>query len=296
MKQDATLMTISHILKEDIDLINFNEDLILINSNNPNLPFRHPFKFNGIIIGFAIDGSFPGYVNLQNIILSPKQLIICTPGDILQLGSITSGRAIIIAISLDFISELNIRVRLNELMTNFLKCGKGPIFDLTDENMNDLIEISKLLEKNILSSGIYKKDILVNITSTYVYTIGQLLNEYLNSIKEENNITTKRSSTIFIQFMDLLNQYHQTERSIGFYADKLCLTTKYFAALIKNISGINATDYINKFVILEAKSLLKYSDKSIQEISNTLNFPNQSFFGKYFKRHTGMTPGEYKAL
>ena len=181
-------------------------------------------------------------------------------------------------------------------MTNFLKCGKGPIFDLTDENMNDLIEISKLLEKNILSSGIYKKDILVNITSTYVYTIGQLLNEYLNSIKEENNITTKRSSTIFIQFMDLLNQYHQTERSIGFYADKLCLTTKYFAALIKNISGINATDYINKFVILEAKSLLKYSDKSIQEISNTLNFPNQSFFGKYFKRHTGMTPGEYKAL
>ena len=74
------------------------------------------------------------------------------------------------------------------------------------------------------------------------------------------------------------------------------LSPKYFTTLIKKASGQTAADWINHYVILEAKNLLKYSTMNVQEIAYSLNFPNQSFFGKYFKHHTGMTPSQYNRL
>ena len=82
---------------------------------------------------------------------------------------------------------------------------------------------------------------------------------------------------------------------IGFYARQLCITPKYLTTLIKRISGQSVSEWIDNYVILEAKTLLKYSTMSIQEIAYYLNFPNQSFFGSYFKRNTGMSPSQYKA-
>ncbi|MFQ6940936.1 MAG: helix-turn-helix domain-containing protein [Alistipes finegoldii] len=76
---------------------------------------------------------------------------------------------------------------------------------------------------------------------------------------------------------------------------RLCITPKYLTTLIKRISGQSVSEWIDNYVILEAKTLLKYSTMSIQEIAYYLNFPNQSFFGSYFKRNTGMSPSQYKA-
>mgnify|MGYP002942986293 CR=1 FL=1 len=84
------------------------------------------------------------------------------------------------------------------------------------------------------------------------------------------------------------------QRSVGFYAGQLNLTPKYLTTLIKRISGLSVSEWIDNYVILEAKTLLKYSNMSVQEIAYYLNFPNQSFFGKYFKNHTGMTPTAYR--
>ena len=81
---------------------------------------------------------------------------------------------------------------------------------------------------------------------------------------------------------------------MGFYARQLCITPKYLTTLIKRISGLSVSEWIDNYVIIEAKTLLKYSTMSIQEIAYCLNFPNQSFFGKYFRSHTGMTPSAYR--
>ncbi|MBQ2297918.1 MAG: AraC family transcriptional regulator, partial [Bacteroidaceae bacterium] len=85
-------------------------------------------------------------------------------------------------------------------------------------------------------------------------------------------------------------------RSITFYADKLCISPKYLSSVVHSVSGKYATDWINQCVILEAKNMLKKEGASIKDVSNYLNFANQSFFAKYFKQHTGYTPKEYKAL
>ena len=81
---------------------------------------------------------------------------------------------------------------------------------------------------------------------------------------------------------------------MSFYARQLNITPKYLSSVVKEVSGKTAAKWIDESVILEAKSLLKYSGMSIQEIAYCLNFPNQSFFGKYFRSHTGMTPSAYR--
>lgn len=94
--------------------------------------------------------------------------------------------------------------------------------------------------------------------------------------------------------MSELTKHYMQERSVGFYAGQLHLTPKYLTTIIRKTSGRTAAEWIDDYVVLEAKNLLKYSTMSIQEIAYCLNFPNQSFFGKYFRNHTGMPPSAYR--
>ncbi len=126
--------------------------------------------------------------------------------------------------------------------------------------------------------------------------ISKILTERAGASTDRRGSVSQRNREVFVRFMDLLDQYHQIERSVAFYADKLFITPKYLSSIVKKVSGENALEWINRYVVLEAKSLLMHSDKSIQEVAYALNFPNPSFFGKYFKHHTGMSPGEYKEL
>ena len=103
-----------------------------------------------------------------------------------------------------------------------------------------------------------------------------------------------REELYFKQFMSLLNKHYITDRSVMFYADKMHLSPKYLSAVVKKVSGQTPSNWIDGLVIMEAKNLLKYSEMNIQEIAYMMNFPNQSFFGKYFKQRTGMTPSAYR--
>jgi AraC-like DNA-binding protein len=84
------------------------------------------------------------------------------------------------------------------------------------------------------------------------------------------------------------------ERGIGFYADKLCHTPKYLSTTIKEVSGKLAGEWIDDYVMLEAKVLLKSTNMTVQQTSERLNFATQSHFGTYFKRLAGVSPKEYK--
>ena len=91
-----------------------------------------------------------------------------------------------------------------------------------------------------------------------------------------------------------LDEDFKTQREIGFYADKLCVTSKYLSTMLKQETGMTALDWIEKHVVLYAKSCLSSTSMSIQEISDELDFPSQSVFGKYFKRVEGMSPKAYR--
>ncbi len=96
------------------------------------------------------------------------------------------------------------------------------------------------------------------------------------------------------EFIQLVHEYHRSERTVAFYADKLFISPKYLSLIIKETLGRSAAEIIDDYVILEAKNLLRFSGKNIQQVSYELNFPNQSSFGKYFKHLTGFSPSEYQ--
>lgn len=96
------------------------------------------------------------------------------------------------------------------------------------------------------------------------------------------------------QFLMLVQQHFRKERFLDFYADKLEVTAKHLSRTVKKQTGFTAVEWIERYVILEAKVLLKSSNLNIQQISDELNFPSQSFFGKYFKKQTGQSPKEFR--
>ena len=106
--------------------------------------------------------------------------------------------------------------------------------------------------------------------------------------------TASRQDKIFHQFLRLVNLYGLRERKIEFYADKLCVTPNHLGAVIKKASGLTVMQWLNRHAIQKAKVLLRYSDLPVWEVAERMNFANPSFFSKFFKGETGMTPGEYR--
>lgn len=104
-----------------------------------------------------------------------------------------------------------------------------------------------------------------------------------------------RKEELFIRFIHLIHNFCPKERKVGFYADKLHITSRYLSSITQNVADKSAKYIIDKHAIQRIKIMLKYSNMSIQDISYELNFPDQSFFARYFKKHTGMTPLEYRA-
>ena len=94
--------------------------------------------------------------------------------------------------------------------------------------------------------------------------------------------------------MKLLEQNFRTERRVGWYAEQLCITPKYLSETVKQVSRLTPNEWIDNYVILEIRVLLKNSTRSIKEIAMEMNFPNQSFLGKFFKERVGMSPSEYR--
>lgn len=136
----------------------------------------------------------------------------------------------------------------------------------------------------------FRTEVVQHLVTAILYDIRYMLDQKQTATHSRFS----RQEEIFKRFITLVNEHGKRERNISFYADKLCLTPHYLSTVIRETSGQTVMQWINQAVILEAKVLLKHSDMLIFQISDELNFPNPSFFSKFFKRMTGMTPAEYQ--
>lgn len=119
-------------------------------------------------------------------------------------------------------------------------------------------------------------------------------NSLYHRYSELQDMAKHRNQTIIDRFLYLVNTHAVKEHRLSFYASKMCLTERYLGTIIRQESGVTAKEWIDRAIILRIKVELKHTDKTILQISDDLNFPNASFFSKYFKRLTGMTPAEYR--
>ena len=113
-------------------------------------------------------------------------------------------------------------------------------------------------------------------------------------VEQQGTKSQTRADVIFANFIRLLEQHFRQERRVSWYAEQLCITPKYLSEIVKQVSKRTPNEWIDNYVILEIRVLLKNSTKSIKEIAEELQFPNQSFLGKYFKEHIGVSPSLYR--
>lgn len=269
-------------------------ECIAANSASEMEIFRFPSRLNALIIGVGTEGETSLTSNLQEFRLKKDSLFIFSPKHILQVQSNNRFKAHLIVIAPDFLKRINIDTK--RMMPLFLQFGSLPSMELTHAESQSLRSFISMVEQELKGSETdFSSEIIGGLIATTIYKVGDILTHYLTEHPEVDSPIHNRAEEYFRQFTELLGEHYKHERSVGFYARQLCITPKYLTTLIKRISGKSVSEWIDNYVILEAKTLLKYSNMSVQEIAYYLNFPNQSFFGSYFKRNAGMSPSQYKA-
>lgn len=233
--------------------------------------------------------------NNQVYELQPGDVYIHTPSSYVHLLSHSSDvKGILVKTTLDVVFPILSKVNLPNLMT----LRSAPCFRLTPEQNRGIERFTRLaLEKydhylqcttDALRDVLYHQ--LIALSEAYAF---ELVKCYLEA-RSNTQPSVSRRSDVFQNFMLSLTRNFKRERRARFYAGEQHISTRYLCALIKEESGTGVSEWIAEYVITHSRQLLAYSNKSIKQIAQELNFPDQSFFGKYFKQHTGLSPKEYR--
>ena len=187
---------------------------------------------------------------------------------------------------------------------------KGPVYYLASEDLFNKGWVSVLLKWAVNPIPIKKqttdpravRNCLKDRNNPYRLQVVQhiIMALFYSSEKmrevEETEGPRSNADVLSKEFLKQVKEHFRRERQLKFYADKLCITPRYLSRVVKESTGSSAAEWIERCVVLEARALLKSTNMTIQQISDELNFPSQTFFGKYFKRRVGMSPKEYRRI
>lgn len=291
MNETLTDISIEHLLKQEPQSVRYNKDIMMIDNLSNMRLFSHPARLKATTVLVCLQGEIDCSINLKRFRITENHLLVNFANDIIQIHDSDNVAGYAIMLSEDYLQQLQIDFRLRAESYIGLR-GNGPI----NVPYNELVYLKPyytLLRKNMEDGN---ADVIKGLAHALSYTILSMVKRYQKTQLSNENKNASRAQQIFDRFMTLLHTYHNSERSIQFYADKMCLTPKYISGMIKTYSGKCALEWINDYVVLEAKMMLRYTIMTIQEISNNLNFPTQSAFGKYFKQQVGISPKQYRAL
>ena len=258
-----------------------------------------PMRIDGMMWLLCFEGRMELEINLTPYTLGNNSLLVTSPNSIIDVREVMHGRCDYYALFVSTAFMRDINFDLNVIGTLHQR-GKPvePVIKLSEDDVTAVRRYFDLLHHNNKSNSAgqnsYAKPIARCLIAALVYQMIDMLVTGLKDAPVNKPPQNSRRLTYVHSFMDLVHQYHRSERSVAFYAEKLFISPKYLSLIIKEHTGHSAAQIIDNFVILEAKNLLRFSGKNIQQVAYELNFPNQSSFGKYFKHLTGMSPSEYQ--
>ena len=277
---------------------NLNEDYVLsritFNASQNRSAKQGPVRINGLTLILCMKGKFSLDINIDSHEISANTIMVAGPNSIIKFNKFEEDtvEAYTLFVSMDFLKDINLDINaLNA--TRFSQTQKHTTI-LSDEETTLLRKYLDLIHLNTTNNteSVYIKNISRCLMASLLYQMMQFASTRTSNDTPEQ--PQSRRMNYVRDFMALVQQYHNKERSVGFYADKLFISPKYLSLIIKESTGRSAAEWIDEFVILEAKNLLRFSGKNIQQVAYELNFSNQSSFGKYFKHLTGMSPTEFQ--
>lgn len=251
-------------------------------------------KVEGILCFFLTKGSVEVEFNSERFSVTEPSLVVAPHGTLLKIDSSDWAEidAYVLAMSPQFIQDINIS--FSAISGEAFISRPSHVLLLRDRELSILLRYFKLIH-TVMSDNFnsqLNRHIVSNIIAAYFYQIVAFLYKRLE-LADPERPGVHRNNYVH-EFMKLVHLYYTKERSVNFYASRLCISPKYLSLLVKEATGRSAARWIDYFVISEAKNLLRFSGKNIQQVAYALNFSNQSSFGKYFKHLTGMSPTEFQ--
>ena len=168
-----------------------------------------------------------------------------------------------------------------------------PVIQVEDNAFSVFLDYFKVLIKASKLDDFLQGEQAQTICVQFIMAVGNLSKQNKTI---DNKVHYNRNEEIVKDLVKIIIDNYKTERSISFYADKMHLSPQHLSTTIKKTTGKTLTDIISSFVIRDAQAKLKSTELTIQEIAYSLNFPDISFFGKYFKRYTGMSPKQFRNM
>lgn len=266
-----------------VDICRLDNDFFVIDITADDFP-KIPVINHMYQCSICIHGTCESRVNLKTVVSRSGSVGFILPGQIVEILSVSEDyKATLISISPEFISSMGFPYNLN--ISNVLTAN--PIVMPSDKE-NDAIRLFCEMARRILARRRpHIREILQHLTSAMIYSMA-------DSIVAKIPPVLSREENIAQQYINIVSQNYHHKRKVIDYAADMSLTPGYLSSIVKNVTGKSAAEWIEEYVLMEAKALLASTDMTIQQICYQLNFPTQSFFGKYFKTHTGFSPKAYR--
>ena len=281
--------------KHDPHLIDYvDENLIVLDNVDATFPKTDSAKLDCFIIAFCMEGETSIHINNKSHILKANHCAIVLPGTIVRHLHANEGCTFrIVAISSKFMKEAtNSR---KETWDIGYYIYNNPVFPINRNSSYKLYLYKEIVLTCINEKGhAYSKEAKKHLFSAIFCELLGVLHRSIPSQKDTPNLRNDRATYIFRRFMEKVAEDDGTHRSVGYYADLLCYSAKHLSAVIKSVCGKTPLVIINEHAMECIAYQLKHSDMSIKEVADHFDFANPSFFGKFVKEHTGMSPLQYR--
>ena len=281
-------------IDNQLAMFTYSELVSQLQQKNPTFleDMRRPHKFDFFLFINHTSGGIKFKLDMEEFeVTEGGNVITCTPGQIISLESISEDfDADIMIISRQFMDSLLVYLK-GTIPVRF-----GMMRQVVFKNNEQEMQMQKIFVKAVQhalkqTDNPFRLQMVQHVMMAIFYA-----SDKPQSISNKGDVIRTNADLLTKQFLELVKENFRKERQLKFYADELCITPRYLSRVVKECSGSSAADWIERYVVLEARALLKSTNMNIQQISDSLNFPSQTFFGKYFKRRVGMSPKEYRRV
>ena len=279
------------VTKQQLAHSNFIANDIIVSDSLGKLPLLNgPRRMTFIFVALCTNGHARIVVDTEERQIKKGDLVIISERHVInEFQGSDDAEGLVMIMSTKFFYDVVHDIK--DLSSIFIVSKNHPILNLTDEESAIFVEYHSLLRRKIADTkNTYRRNIVGCVVHAMFYELSNVVITKQQHTAN-NNI---RSNAVFSRFIALVEKNHIHERRVGWYADQLGITHKHLSETVKGVSMRTPNEWIDSYVTQEARLLLKNSGCSIKEIADKLHFPNQSFFGKYFKDHVGMSPSQYR--
>ncbi|WP_165021211.1 MULTISPECIES: helix-turn-helix domain-containing protein [unclassified Dysgonomonas] len=292
MNKKPTLLEIENVRLKSPYIIN---DFIISNTQkgpmDDMISFNVPFVIDGITFCICKRGTTQVRVNYKEYTVDENSILTILPKQIIESLSNTDDLLLeVFSFSFDFISDFPFPKNMDMLR----KVALNPVLHTSESNIQNLLRYHSFIAETFSNQN------LLYLKETIQGLLYALLVELASMYMEDENISTRskksRAEEVTEQFMLLLLRGQSKERFVSFYANEMCITPKYLSDVVRKVTGRTANSWIEEVFILNAKMLLRSTSLTVLELSEELNFASPTYFGRFFKKVTGMTPLEYRGL